>query len=67
MKKTGEWQYRVFFLESEKNMFEKQWGRKEMSASIRKRVHAAVSRNRAALLKEWEAKVRLTEEEQDEL
>jgi hypothetical protein len=56
VKRAGEWEIKVNFAEGEAEMFEQEWG-KVPSGKIRRRLKEAVTRHRAALLAEWEAKV----------
>lgn len=59
VKRRGEWEIRVFFLECAENHLahEQKWGRKKPSAGDRAAILAAVLEHQAALLDEWERKV----------
>jgi hypothetical protein len=59
VKKRGEWEIRVFFLECTAGnlVHEHKWGRKSPSAADRSAILAAVLEHRVALLDEWERKV----------
>ncbi len=57
VKRDGQWEYRVFFLEEETtHQLERVWG-KSISAMDRKLLKNKVTQYRAAILKEWELKV----------
>lgn len=57
MKKSGEWEYRVRFMEAEVDMLEFVAGEKEMPKRIRKQVTRLTAGHRNELLQEWENKV----------
>ena len=59
VKRRGDWEIRVFFLECTENYLacEHKWGRKNPSAADRSAILAAVLEHRVALLEEWERKV----------
>ena len=57
-KKRGEWHFRVWFLQREAMMLERQPGpRGRISAADRKALQQMVADHRAELLQEWERKV----------
>ena len=56
VKRDGEWEIKVRFAEGEEEMFEQKWG-DAPSGKILRQLKKAVTRHRAALLAEWEAKV----------
>lgn len=58
--KSGEWEYRVFFLEHADDMLEKKWEQKRgPNGADRKALIAQAASHRAALLKEWTTKVQV--------
>ena len=56
VKRRGEWEIKVKFTEGMEEMFEQEWG-VDPSARILRDLKKAVTRHRAALFAEWEAKV----------
>ncbi|OWK39149.1 DUF4160 domain-containing protein [Fimbriiglobus ruber] len=56
VKRDGEWELRVKFLESVDQMFELVWGA-EPKAKLLRKITQAVAENRMNLLAEWEANV----------
>ena len=59
VKRRGDWEIRVFFLECTENHLacEHNWGRRSPSATERSAILEAVLEHRVALLEEWERKV----------
>lgn len=59
VKRRGEWEIRVFFLECTENhlAYEHKWGRKKPSTNDRAAILAGVLEHQAVLLDEWERKV----------
>jgi hypothetical protein len=59
VKRRGDWEIRVFFLECAENNLdcEHKWGRKSPSAADRAAILKAVLDHRVTLLEEWERKV----------
>lgn len=55
-KQDGKWEIKVKFAEGDDGMFVKKWGNSPSGKTLRQ-LKAAVTRHRAALLAEWEAKV----------
>jgi hypothetical protein len=56
VKRDGEWEIKVKFVEGEEEMFEQKWG-DTPSGKVLRQLKKAVIRYRAALLVEWEDKV----------
>ena len=56
VKRDGEWEIKVKFVEGEEEMFEQKWG-DTPSGKVLRQLKKAVLRHRAALLAEWEDKV----------
>jgi len=56
VEKPGEWEVRVFFLQSAENMIEVKWGR-ELRAKEMRAITDGAATMRAELLREWSAKV----------
>jgi hypothetical protein len=56
VKKEGEWELRVMFLEREARMFESVWGC-EPKGKVLRQIAKTVKENRDKLLAEWEAHV----------
>ena len=59
--RTGEWEYRVFFLERRAAMLEAKWEGKAMPGNLRRRLLDLATEHRAALLEEFERKVQCGE------
>ncbi len=56
LKRSGEWELKVHFLEGRSAMFEPVWG-KPPKAKVLKAIAEAVERHRLALLRQWEEDV----------
>ena len=56
VKRDGQWEYRVFFLEVAVPMFERQWG-KLLSRADRRLLTEKVIQHRDEIFREWEEKV----------
>jgi hypothetical protein len=58
-KRSGEWEYKVNFLESSSKMFELVWSTKksQMSKTDRELLQEMVGKNQIEILREWEQKV----------
>jgi hypothetical protein len=57
LKRRGEWELRVYFLENERAMFETVWAKKVPAVSVLRGIAKEVSARRHALLLEWTQKV----------
>ncbi|MCY3019856.1 MAG: DUF4160 domain-containing protein [Planctomycetota bacterium] len=64
-KKAGEWQVKVSFLMPEEEMIECEWRRKSISGKHQRALMQMATVNRAALLRQWEQKVRVNDDERD--
>ena len=56
-KRSGEWEYRIFFLLNGEVMFEEKWtkSKKGMTKHDKQEIETMVNGHRAALLLEWES------------